>query len=54
MEDITNLIKAHKEINKELVEISDVGLDDNCFYRTLSLYFTSEESFIHFLENKYI
>ena len=37
MEAITTLIKTHKEINKELFEISDVERDGNSFYRTLSL-----------------
>jgi hypothetical protein len=45
MEAITTLIKTHKEINKELVEISDVERDRNSQIKKV---------FIHFLENKYI
>ena len=44
MTDILDLIKNHKKINKELVEVQDVGGDGNCYYRTLSLYFTNEQS----------
>ena len=45
MEAITTLIKTHKEINKELVEISDVERDRNSQIKKV---------FINFLENKYI
>ena len=52
MEVITTSIKAHKEINKELVEIYDVGRYGNCFYRTLSIYFTNVENFYSFFREQ--
>ena len=43
MSDIYTKIKEHKEISKDLLEINNVERDGNCFYRTLSLYFTNDE-----------
>ena len=44
MENILKEIKAHKPLNKDKCSILDVKRDGNCFYRTLSLYFSTEES----------
>lgn len=57
MENKLNEIKADKPLNKDICSISDVSRDRNCFYRTLSLYFSNDEShykFFKFLGNKYI
>jgi hypothetical protein len=55
MSDISIKIKEHKEINKDLLEIDDVERDGNCFYRTLSLYFTKDEThYSFFREQVYI
>ena len=43
MSDIYNIIISHKPINHNLVEIIDVSQDGNCFYLTLSLFYTKEE-----------
>ena len=52
MNDINDLLKNHKTINKELVQIKDVIGDGNCYYRTLSLYFTNEESYYKFFREQ--
>ena len=44
MDNILLAIKEHKELDKEVLEIKDVQKDGNCYYRTLSLYFTDTES----------
>ena len=44
MENITQIIKQHLNLSKDICNIIDVGRDRNCFYRTLSLYFTGDES----------
>ena len=44
MENITQIIKQHLNLSKDICNIIDVGRDGNCFYRTLSLYFTGDES----------
>ena len=48
MSDIYNLILSHKPLDKNLFENIDVGRDGNCFYLTLSLFFTNEESHYKF------
>ena len=50
---IIEIIKKHEEIDKDSVDIIDVDHDGNCYYRTLSLYFTYDESYYNFLESKY-
>ena len=45
MEKIIEIIKKHEEIDKDSVDIIDVDHDGNCYYRTLSLYFTNDESY---------
>lgn len=44
MENITKNIKHHLNLSKDICNIIDVGRDCNCFYRTLSLYFTGDGS----------
>lgn len=52
MTDIKNVIISHQNLNKDLFKIIDVGHDRNCFYRTLSLYFTNEETYFNFFRNQ--
>ena len=52
MADIKSLIISHQNLNKDLFKIIDVGKDGNCFYRTLSLYFTNEETYFNFFRNQ--
>ena len=52
MSDIYNLILSHKPLDKNLFENIDVGRDGNCFYRTLSLFFTNEESHYKFFREQ--
>ena len=52
MTDVFNLIKNHKQINKELLEVHDVDRDGNCLYRTLSLYFTNDQSHYKFFREQ--
>ena len=42
------LIKNHKNLNKELFAINDVDRDGNCYFRILSLYFTNDQSYYQF------
>ena len=48
MSDIYNLIISHKKLDKNLFENIDVREDENCFYRTLSLFFTNYDSYYNF------
>ena len=48
MEKIFKDIKEHKSLNKDICEVIDVGRDGNCFYRSLSKYFTKDESYYNF------
>jgi len=52
MLDIFSKIKEHKEIKKNLLEINEVERDGNCFYRTLSLFFTKDESHYSFFREQ--
>ena len=52
MSDISTKIKEHIEINKDLLEINDVERDGNCFYHTLSLYFTTDETHYSFFREQ--
>ena len=52
MSDIYTKIKEHEEISKDLLEINDVERDGNCFYRTLSLYFTNDEMHFSFFREQ--
>ena len=52
MEDILSDIKNHKDLPKEICNITDVDRDGNCFYRALSLYFTKDESFFNFFRQQ--
>ena len=44
MENIIKNIRQQMKVSKDICNIIDVGRDGNCFYRTLSLYFTGDES----------
>ena len=44
MDNLLEIIRNHKELNKDFIDIKDVQKDGNCYYRTLSLYFTDNES----------
>ena len=52
MTDVFNLIKNHKQINKELLEVHDVDCDGNYFFYTLSLYFTNDQSHYKFFREQ--
>ena len=52
MADIKSLIISHQNLNKDLFKIIDIGKDGNCFHRTLSLYFTNEETYFNFFRNQ--
>lgn len=53
MAEIIEFLKNHKSIKKDLVEkIQDVIGDGNCYYRTLSLNFTNEESYYKFFREQ--
>ena len=55
MYELYNLIISHKPLNHNLIEIIDVCRDGNCFYRTLSLFYVSDESqYIFFGEQIYL
>ena len=41
-------LKNHKPLKKDLVNEYDVIGDGNCYYCTLSLYFTKYESYFNF------
>ena len=54
MMQIIDLITNHKKLDKYLFEVKDVDGDVNCYFRTLSLYFTQFNHIMNFFVNKYI
>ena len=54
MTDVFNLIKNHKQKNKELLEVHDVDRDGNCFYRHCRCILQMINLTINFLESKFI
>lgn len=52
MKKILEIIKKHEEIDKDSVVIIDIDRDGNCYYRTLSLYFTNDESYNNFFREQ--
>ena len=52
MADIKQIILSHKNLDKDLFDIKDVCRDGNCFYSTLSLYFTNDESYFKFFREQ--
>ena len=45
MVDIKDKILSHQNLDTGIFYIKDVCRDGNCFYRTLSKYFTNDESY---------
>ena len=45
MVDIKDKILSHQNLDTGIFDIKDVCRDGNCFYRTLSIYFTNDESY---------
>ena len=52
MEKILFDIKNHKVLPKIICNITDIDRDDNCSHRSLSLYFTKDESFYNFFRQQ--
>jgi len=52
MSDIKDKILSHQNLEKDIFDIKDVSRDGNCFYRTLSLYFTNDESYFKFFREQ--
>ena len=52
MEKIFKDIKEHKSFNRDIYEVIDVGGDDNFFYRSISKYFTKDESYYNFFRKQ--
>ena len=44
MIEILDAIKSHSPLNKDEFILQDVQRDGNCFYRTLPLFYSKEES----------
>jgi len=52
MEKVLFDIKNHKVLPQEICNITDVYRDSNCFYRSLSLYFTKDGSYYNFFRQQ--
>ena len=52
MAQVIDLIINHKKLDKDLFEVKDVDGDGNCYFRTLSLHFTQEQSYYQFFREQ--
>ena len=52
MIDIKQIILSHKNLDKDLFDIKNVCHNGNCFYHSLSLYFTNDKSYFKFFREQ--